>query len=597
MIRVGVTTGLYYIARAEELATSLKKIGYALSKGANSIEISGDTPHEIDYTIGKEIRDLAEKQGIDLCFHGSLTTPFEIPERSDWRDAHEHVLKSIRSAVFSGCKYVLFHACLHFWLEMITYTSSKLEIIMCDFDGRFVSEVLHDNPRLRKWFAWKMWEYERQYVGQILRAEEIQEAEGRAMSEVRLMEVREKDKKWNEALQKNPELRLKENEKKAKAVEEQIIKEVAYKVATDQGRLYREYLSKAAEEKMGKDNQDDRRWKIDTYGKYVDAYDIVAHHMFYAKDPIWVAMCEVYKDVLAPYKMNYADDRWLDEAWRKAQDLNDRQFKEFWYAVVGAKFLEGHMKAALQFINGKLVEEIRQLPVGSEEEKRTLLENARNLKITIEMPDARDPKYAGQYILWHPKQIYAAIKTIRKTIRTDRIFMTIDWEHIAGQGVDPIIMIETLGKLAPDFGRFVLSVHSNAPNPLHAHYPIELGDMEIYKLNYFLRSTGFGKQPGYDVYLWFERGGGDDPFRQSVDALKLCAKFLEMNVPPENLPEEYFGLKLTGLDFWRQEAIMRDHRFEPLKDLMEMPEEEWGLLSSAATRKGKTKEFKKAELR
>ena len=591
MIKVGVTTGLYYIARAEELATSLKKIGYALSKGANCIEISGDTPHEIDYTIGDEIRRLAEKQGVDLCFHGSLTTPFEIPERSDWRDAHEHVLKSIRSAVFSGCKYVLFHACLHFWLEMITYTSSKLEIIMCDFDGRFVSEILHENKRLREWFSWKMWEYERQYVGQILRAEEIQEAEGRAMSEVRLLETMGKDKKLRDIINKNPELKLPENEAKLEKIHEQAIKEVAYEVAKLQGELYRKNLTEWAEKKMGKDHPDDRRWKIDTYGKYVDAYDIVAHHMFYEKDPIWVAMCEIYKDMLAPYKINYNDDRWLDEAWRKAQDLNDRQFKEFWYAVVGAKFLEGHMKAALKFLNVDLLQELKQYP-----DSDKLIEIAKNLKITIEMPDARDPKYAGQYILWHPKQIYAAIKTIRNTLRTNRIFMTIDWEHIAGQGVDPIIEKDNLKRIAPDFGKYVLSVHSNAPNPLHAHYPIELGDMEIYRLNYFLRETGFGKG-NFDVYLWFERGGGDDPFKQSVDALKLCAKFLEQNVHPDNLPEEYFGLKLTGLDFWRQEAIMRDHRFEPLKDLMEMPEEEWGMLSTAATRKGKTKEFKKAELR
>jgi len=591
MIKVGVTTGLYYIARAEELATSLKKIGYALSKGANCIEISGDTPHEIDYTIGDEIRRLAEKQGVDLCFHGSLTTPFEIPERSDWRDAHEHVLKSIRSAVFSGCKYVLFHACLHFWLEMITYTSSKLEIIMCDFDGRFVSEILHENKRLREWFSWKMWEYERQYVGQILRAEEIQEAEGRAMSEVRLLETMGKDKKLRDIINKNPELKLPENEAKLEKIHEQAIKEVAYEVAKLQGELYRKNLTEWAEKKMGKDHPDDRRWKIDTYGKYVDAYDIVAHHMFYEKDPIWVAMCEIYKDMLAPYKINYNDDRWLDEAWRKAQDLNDRQFKEFWYAVVGAKFLEGHMKAALKFLNVDLLQELKQYP-----DSDKLIEIAKNLKITIEMPDARDPKYAGQYILWHPKQIYAAIKTIRNTLRTNRIFMTIDWEHIAGQGVDPIIEKDNLKRIAPDFGKYVLSVHSNAPNPLHAHYPIELGDMEIYRLNYFLRETGFGKG-NFDVYLWFERGGGDDPFKQSVDALKLCAKFLEQNIHPDSLPEEYFGLKLTGLDFWRQEAIMRDHRFEPLKDLMEMPEEEWGMLSTAATRKGKTKEFKKAELR
>ncbi|UCC91673.1 MAG: hypothetical protein JSV39_00135 [Candidatus Aenigmatarchaeota archaeon] len=162
--------------------------------------------------------------------------------------------------------------------------------------------------------------------------------------------------------------------------------------------------------------------------------------------------------------------------------------------------------------------------------------------------------------------------------------------------MDPLVEIENLGKIAPDFGKYVISVHSNTPNPLHAHYPIELGDMEIYKLNYFLRKTGFGKH-GQDVYLWFERGGGDDPFRQAVDALKLCAKFLEKDVPPEELPDEYFGIKHTGLDFWRQEQIMRDHRFEPLKDLLEIPEEEWGILSTAATKKGKTKEFKKEEMK
>jgi len=596
MIKVGVTTGLYYIARAEELATSLKKIGYALSKGANAIEISGDTPHEIDYTLGEEIRHLAEKQGIDLCFHGSLTTPFEIPERSDWRDAHEHVLKSIRSAVFSGCKYVLFHACLHYWLEMITFTSSKLEIIMCDFDGRFISEILHDDKRLRKWFSQKMWDYERQYVQHILKAEEIEEGQGRAHSEVRLWETKEQRRRMNEIVEKNPELKLPENRGKYDKIEEDILKTVGAEAAQKQGRLYRQYLSDWAEKKMAKPTLEEREWKINNYGKMTDCYDIIAHYMFYNKDPIWLAMVEVYKDVLAPYKIDYTDDWWVDKAWRRAQDTNDRQFKEFWYAAMGAKYLEGHMKAALEYLNSGLLTYIKNLNI-PESDKPKLIEIAKKLKITIEMPDARDPRYAGQYILWHPKQVYAAIKTIRRIVKTDRVFMTIDWEHIAGQGVDPILEIKKLKILAPDFGKFVLSVHSNAPNPLHAHYPIELGDMEVYTLNYFLRETGFGKQAGYDVYLWFERGGGDDPFRQSVDALKLCAKFLERDVPPENLPEEYFGLKLTGLDFWRQEAIMRDHRFEPLKDLLEIPEEEWGLFSSAATRKGKTKEFKKEELK
>ena len=594
MIKVGVTTGLYYIARAEDLATSLKKVGYALTRGTDCIEISGDTPHEIDYTIGREIRHLAEKQGLDLCFHGSLTIPMGIPERSDWRDAQDHIEKSIRSAVFGGCKYVLFHACLHFWLEMITYTSSKLEIIMCDHIGRFVSEILYENERLRNWFIGKMWDYERPYPTMIVDEKEHREAEGssRVESDFVADEIAKREwGKWQtEMMKKYPAGKIPENEQVAAQAK---IREIMKKEAGEQfALLVKKYIGNAARDKMLRKTPDQRKWRVDSYGKLTDAYEIMAHYIFYNKDPIWVAMAEVYKDVIAPYKMDYSDDRWLDKTWDKAQLQNDRQFKEFYYAVVAAKFLEGHMRESLEFINGKLIKELKQFSDSDE-----LIKIAKNLKITIEMPDARDPKYAGLYLLWHPKQIYAAIKDIRKTLKTDKLFMTIDWEHIAGQGVDPLVEIKNLKKLAPDFGRFVVSVHSNSPNPLHAHYPIELGDVEIYRLNHFLRETGFGKHGNFDVYLWFERGGGDDPFRQAVDALKLCAKFLEKDVHPDNLPPEYFGIELTGMDKIRQEQIMRDHRFEPLKDLLEIPEEEWGLLSSAATRKGKTKEFKKEEMK
>ena len=595
MIKVGVTTGLYYIARAEELATSLKKIGYALTRGTDSIEISGDTPHEVDYTIGKEIRHLAEKQGLDICFHGSLTVPMGIPERSDWRDGQDHVEKSIRSAVFGGCKYVLFHACLHFWLEMMTYTSQKLEIIMCDHVGYSVSEVLYENKRLREWFLGKMWDYDRPYPQQIVEEDDLQDATGRAQTERELLWRKLRDEKMRGYLKGY----LDESGKQIKPippdVEKKVMERIEKEVSEESGMFYAKrvgkYITEYARKKMTAKSYSKRRWRVDCYGKLTDAYEIMSHYMFYNKDPIWVAMTEVYKDVLAPYKMNYSDDKWLDRAWTHAQEYNDRKFKEFYYGAVAAKFLEGHMKEALKFINGRLIKELKQHP-----DSDKLIQNAKNLKITIEMPDARDPKYAGQYLLWHPKQIYAAIKTIRKTLKTDRIFMTVDWEHIAGQGVDPLVEIGNLERIAPDFGKYVLSVHSNTPNPLHAHYPIELGDLEIYKLNWFLRKTGFGKEGGH-VYLWFERGGGEDPFRQAVDALKLCAKFLEKDVPPNELPEEYFGIKWTGLDFWRQEQIMRDHRFDPLKDLLEIPEEEWGMLSTAATKKGKTKEFKKEEMR
>ena len=63
--KVGVTTGLYYIAHDVSLASTVKKIGYTLTRGADVVEISGDTPHEISYSEGVEIRNVSKNQGLD----------------------------------------------------------------------------------------------------------------------------------------------------------------------------------------------------------------------------------------------------------------------------------------------------------------------------------------------------------------------------------------------------------------------------------------------------------------------------------------------------------------------------------------------------
>ena len=131
--------------------------------------------------------------------------------------------------------------------------------------------------------------------------------------------------------------------------------------------------------------------------------------------------------------------------------------------------------------------------------------------------------------------------------------------------------------------------------------PLELGDVRVYKLLWSLYKTGFGKDPeGKDklCYVIYERGGGDDPFKQSIDTLRLCMEFIQKGIDPDHLPPEFFGMKghVAGSQV-RQEQIIRDHAWEPLKDLLEMPEEEWGLLSSSALKKGKAKEWEKAKNR
>ena len=155
VLRVGTSSGIYMAARAEELATSIKKLGYSLLKGVGCMEIAADVAHEVPYTDGVEIRHMARKQGVDLLFHGDLSVPMCIPERADWREAHDKMTKSIRSAVWLGAKYCNFHSCLNHWLEMITYTGRKLTMVFVNHDGNFISKILMENKKLRKWLSEK----------------------------------------------------------------------------------------------------------------------------------------------------------------------------------------------------------------------------------------------------------------------------------------------------------------------------------------------------------------------------------------------------------------------------------------------------------
>ncbi|MCK4714865.1 MAG: hypothetical protein KAT35_04770, partial [Candidatus Aenigmarchaeota archaeon] len=322
----------------------------------------------------------------------------------------------------------------------------------------------------------------------------------------------------------------------------------------------------------------------------LDGYHIMAHYMFYERDPMWVEMAKMYESDLRDYKMDYDDPNWLHNAWRKAEDTNDRKFKEFFYGAVAAKFLEGHMKKALKWRDEKLIPDVL---AGNPK----LQQIARDLILAIEIPDARDPQHAGLHLLWSNRQIYVAVKVIRKILNTDRVWILADFEHTATQGVDPIFDMAEVVKLAPDFGALTISCHANAPNPSHAHEPLELGDIRVYKLLHFLRQTGFGKTD--DRYVIYERGGGDDPFKRSVESLRLAIRFLEQDLPPEKLPAEFFGYKgAVAGDVQRQGQIIKDHAWEPLKDLMEMPDEEFTLLGQAAIKKGKRPEqWKKAEFR
>ncbi len=600
--QIGVTTGLYNIARAEELATTVRKLGFALTRGTSAVEIAGDVPHEVTETEGREVRYIAKKQGLDILWHGSLTIPMCMPERGEYRDAEDHIKKSIRSAVFAGAKYIDFHACLNVWLELMTYAGRKLTMTFCDHEGHFIARIMKENKQLRDWFVDEKWE---DFVHDVLTREEITKATAKGHAEAETTRREETSKQLRAA--GIPENVITYIETRNTIPQPPMIEEAMYQKIrsimesmTEQFSIIsaekdRKYIKETMRSKLA----EGKRWHSEdlrTTTGVIDGYHIMAHYLFYTKDKMWMEMAEVYKNVLERYGLDYGNSRWVDDAWRKAENENDRSFKDFFYGVVGAKFLQGHMERIEKWINDVLIkEELRKIKDSNEREE--LIETAKNLKIAIEIPDSRDPQHAGLFLLWHPKQIYAAVKTIRDSMGNDRVWMLQDWEHLATQGLDPVLEFEKIADTVPKMGEITLSVHANAPNTMHAHEPLELGDIRIYKLLYYMRKTGFGKN--HKAYVIYERGGAKDPYQHSVAVLRLCIKFLEQDIHPEELPEEFFGVKgpVAG-DFRRQKAIIQEHAWEPLKDMLDIPEEEWTFLSQTAIKKGKKPDtWKKGEFR
>jgi len=598
-LKVAVSTGLYTIARPEDLATVVRKVGYGLTRGTGAIEIGADYPHEIDFTEGQEVRYIAEKQGVDLNLHGSLTVPFCIPEMVQWQEADDHVHKSLKSAVYGGCNYVDFHACLHYWLEMLSYVGARLEIIMCDWNGEFISEILFKNENLREYFIENYWDkYDRLVLG-----EDLTPIYYRAQEEARLKA---------EELARKGEI-TKEN--------------IGQKIGEIHADVLKELVQNKLRERLTKKTKRERDWYIlgRTRGDLLDACDFIVNALFFSQDPIWEEMVRLYKDIFQEYiklfgEMDPSTNRdWLRNSIKHARDKGDMVFKEFYYGVIGAKFLQGHLMNACRWMaetkneirdyRGKglpsiIKNEVKIInPHNMEEILKKLMETLKNLNIAIEMPDARDPKEAGRYMLWKTKQIYLTIKHTRKALKEegnpywDKIFVLVDFEHIATQGIDPFEELNDLVKTYPDCGRLIKCIHANYPSPLHAHFPIQLGDDRVYKLLWILKEAGMGKD--HITYILFERGGFKDPFQHAVTALKIMIKFLEKDVHPDKLPEEFYGVSPRGLlAEERQWVTIFNNAMNPLKGLLKIPEEEFTFLGRAAIEEGKKpEEWKKEEYR
>jgi hypothetical protein len=171
--------------------------------------------------------------------------------------------------------------------------------------------------------------------------------------------------------------------------------------------------------------------------------------------------------------------------------------------------------------------------------------------------------------------------------------LAFDWEHQLSGNIDPMKESKELPEGA---GRLVKVIHAGYPAVVSpAHVPIPMGSEAqkyAYDILWELRKKGFK-----EGWIIFERGGGQEPVKESIQSLRLCVKYLEMDIPPDKLPDAFYGFEVGGIRWTRQQVAIRDHALEPLKGLLSVPEEEYGFMSTAAAAKGKLEEWKKSQLK
>jgi len=260
-------------------------------------------------------------------------------------------------------------------------------------------------------------------------------------------------------------------------------------------------------------------------------------------------------------------------------DIGDEKFRnkfENWVPAVTAAYHWGHFYP-----------ERCQTPRKGIEDPKPLLKKG-NLQLVFETPMAGSGGEEAVRLV-RPTQIYFMVKAINLPL----VGVAVDAEHVLSANVDPIKDIQ---KLPFNGGEKVFVCHVGYPSPMApAHLPIPVGSeaqVYVYKVLWELRKKGMK-----NAVIIFERGGGQEPVKESILSLRLIVKYLDKDTLPDDLPEDFFGLPVGGPELTRQIVQLRDHALDPLKGLLSVSEEEYGFFGTAAQAKGKAEEWGKRKLK
>ncbi|MFH0829914.1 MAG: hypothetical protein V1887_02010 [Candidatus Aenigmatarchaeota archaeon] len=539
---LGVSTGTFGIARSADPETRHEYIGipkkalWSITKGVNFAQVDMESVSEfIEPDLEKQIAAL-ERIGIDVGIHGEAkeyTSVMPYLDSALFEEWHRSHDRLIKSLTGAGKDIHAKYFLLH------SSASTSWQTLWHEFQPTNLADIW--GRRLDKFL-----EDNPDVQEWAISSERVMEVAGHRTTIMPKIEDQKKEafenyvERWKQG-HEGKELSSDELSKMKKEAEEATVEQFK--------RILEKFVTTSEQ----------------TYGSERVAYYCIGYWMQEGRR-CPVQLREIWKSICG--RGNVSDHKWAEAAGGNN-----------WVPAVTCAYTWGHFNP----------DKCPSWPsdLKRPEDPKPILEKY-NLLFVLETPVAG----AGEEELLRlakPTHIYALVKNMG----SPNVGVAWDSEHQLCGGIDPMKEADSL----PDgAGKMVRVIHVGYPAVLGpAHVPIPLGSEAqeyIYRMLWKLRKKGFK-----DGWIIFERGAGQEPVKESVISLRKIIEFLDKEIVPEKLPDEFYGMEKGGVRLTRQEVAIKDHAMDPLKGLLVIPEEEYGFLSTAAAAKGKLEEWKKAELK
>ncbi|MGC8993500.1 MAG: hypothetical protein ACP5JK_01865 [Candidatus Aenigmatarchaeota archaeon] len=619
--KIGVSSGWWRIARSEELLGLARKIGSTATYGVNFVQLDFESIAEFqEPEVVKNIKRMITTLQIDWGIHGEIGEMMALESALEvvWNHSHRRLHQYLDSIFYKFFveenlgeyvpKYLLFHASNLPTIAMIVERFRYAGQLTVDIYGNtnWIS-FIEKEEKLKKWI-------ENSDLLYILIAREsalgfrnVEDVKNHVINAIREKYAREMEKRIQQLINEG-----KSKDEAVEILEREIEEEIKNNLPLHAWEFFKEVTKIRF---------------VEGAITYEDiAYLIVARYLFEKrndpKEPLWKMFFPEFTE---------------EDGWEKLEknfkikffdkEKGEVRLPSEIVAIVSARYILGHFS---QKNKEEFIAEGKKVFLTNEEEKNKEMEEFMNktpfekiieinrrisrkkgegiyFRVVFENPEITREGEEGLQRLIHFSDIYRMVKAAHMIAGFPCLGIVFDQEHYLHNNLDPLKEIEDIKKITNDVGDYLLVFHVGAPKPYHpAHEPIDIGSEAqywIYKYAYELRKLGFGKNR--EGIFIFERGGargGQVPAQfigQSAAALRIIVEYLEKNVEPEKLPPDFYGVSSREiLSEERQLAIIKEHFFDPLKGMLQVPEEEYTFLGEKAIEKGKRpEEWKKEELR